>query len=601
MVIAALTFSLIEAMLILPAHLAHMKPQKFDGAQGAFLKFQRRIADSLLWFAEFVFKPVVEAALKFRWITVSLFVVMFMWSVGLMASGIVPFRFQPEIEDDLVQISIELPDGTPFVRSEQVGNQVSRGVELAKVAIMERYPDVDEDLIKGASLVVSERRIQGWIATLVPEKRPVGLSTKEIADLLREKTGPIPDAEEINFSFTVNQNDGGYRVALSHPDLDILRAAAAEVKAQLATYQTTYDIGDNLSSAAPELRFALKPGAEALGVTLASVSEQVRQAYFGELVGRNPRDGEDVEVRVRYPQSDRRSLDSIQNMRIRTADGREIPMSQVASVTETPGINRIYRRDRVRSVAVFSELTGDVRGEIEDDLKANFWPDFEQRYPDVVRGSLGSAESEGEFFGALLSLYGAAFLLMYVLLAIAFKSYFQPLLIMTAIPFGFAGAVFGHMMFGIPLALFSFFGIGAAAGVVINDNLVLIDYVNRRRDEGYGAVQALVEGTVSRFRPILLTSITTFVGILPMIMENSIQAAFLKPMVVALGCAVAFAIFVSLFMVPALYAVGAEIGRFFQWMYTGKPYRSIGEGYDPDLVDVKGKSDADDAALQPAE
>lgn len=168
---------------------------------------------------------------------------------------------------------------------------------------------------------------------------------------------------------------------------------------------------------------------------------------------------------------------------------------------------------------------------------------------------------------------------MYMLLAVAFRSYAQPLLLMTALPFAFTGAVFGHLFFGVPMAMFSMFGIAAAAGVVINDNLVLVDYVNRRRQEGAGAVQALVDAGVSRFRPILLTSVTTFVGILPLIAERSMQAQFLKPMVIALGCAVAFAIFVSLFLVPCLYAIGVEIGRVFRWTWAGRPYRSIGESY----------------------
>ena len=174
---------------------------------------------------------------------------------------------------------------------------------------------------------------------------------------------------------------------------------------------------------------------------------------------------------------------------------------------------------------------------------------------------------------------------MYVLLAIAFKSYFQPFLLMTALPFAYAGAVFGHMLFGIPMALFSFFGIAAAGGVVINDNLVLVDYVNRRRSEGAGAVQALIDAGVSRFRPILLTSVTTFVGILPLIAERSISAQFLRPMVISLGCAVVFALFVSLLLVPSLYAVGTEVGRWFKAIFGNTPYRSIGDRYEGEVFD----------------
>ncbi|HBH91536.1 MAG TPA: AcrB/AcrD/AcrF family protein, partial [Hyphomonadaceae bacterium] len=261
-----------------------------------------------------------------------------------------------------------------------------------------------------------------------------------------------------------------------------------------------------------------------------------------------------------------------------------------------------YRRDRVRSAAVFAELTAsEERGVISADMEENFWPRFEQRFPTVQRGSLGDAEAEGELFSSLLTLNLGALFCMYVLLAVAFKSYFQPLLLMSAVPFAFAGAVFGHLMFGIPMAMFSVFGIAAAAGVVINDNLVLIDNVNRRRNEhGMGAVQALVESAVSRFRPILLTSVTTFVGVLPMIAEKSVQAQMLKPMVVALGSAVAFALFVSLLFVPALYAVGAEIARLFRWLWSGRPYQGIGDTYDSSKV--AGVTERDDHVHhQPAE
>lgn len=597
-VIAALSFSLIESMLILPAHLAHMKRDTHEGASGALLKLQKRIADSLIWFAENLFKPVLELAIKFRYATVALFFSLFILSIGVLANGLVKASIMPEIDDDLVMVTIELPDGTPFSRTMQVKEQLQAGYEQAKVKMKEDHPTWEGDFILDASIVASGRTIRAWIGTMPPEDRPIGMRTKEIADVLRTYTGEIPDAEEVRFSFTVNQNDGGYRVALSHPDLDYLREAADVVKAQLATYDTTYDIGDNLSSAAPELRFSLKPSAEALGVSLSTVSQQVRQAYYGEEVQRLPRDGEDVRVMVRYPKEARTSLDSLADLRIRTADGREIALNQVADIEFAPGINRIYRRDRVRSVAIFSEVEGDGRGAIISDMEEKFWPKFQEQFPEIKRGSMGDIESENEFLTSITMLNVGALILMYFVLAIAFKSYFQPLLLMMAIPFSFTGAVFGHLFFGVPIAMFSIFGIAAAAGVVINDNLVLIDNVNRRRNEhGEGAVQALVESATSRFRPILLTSVTTFVGVLPMIAERSVQAQFMKPMVIAMGCAVAFALFVSLLMVPALYAVGAEMARFFRWLWWGKPYQSIGATYDSDAV--PGILDRDDHYHKP--
>ncbi|WP_084420223.1 efflux RND transporter permease subunit [Henriciella litoralis] len=583
-VVAALTFSLLEAMLILPAHLGHMERQNFDGPVGKLMHLQQTIADSLLTFANKIYKPVLEWAVQFRYVTIAGFTSLFILSVVLLQTGVLPFRFMPEIEDDLVRVSVDLPDGSPFSRSLEVRDQLQMAVTASRAAFDEKYPELgDQHLIQSVSIVASEGQVQSWIGLMSPESRPEGVTTKEVADQLRADFGEVPDAEEVNFAFTINDSDNSIRFAINHDDLDTLRTAADEVKAQLATYEQTYDIGDNLSSAAEEVRIELKPGATTLGVTLNDITSQVRAAYYGIEAQRLPRDGDDVRVMVRYPEAARRSLDSLDSLRIRTPDGREIPLQQVAEISFAPGINRILRRERQRSVTIFADLVGDgTRATISEDMEQNFWPEFAKKYPEITRGVVGSAESEQEFFGDIIQLYIIAFVAMYILLAIAFQSYSQPLLLMVAIPFGFAGAAFGHVAFGTPMALFSMFGIGAAAGVVINDNLVLVDYINRRRDEGAGALQAIVDAGVSRFRPILLTSVTTFVGILPMITQKSVQAQFLKPMVVSLGSAVAFALFVSLLLVPALYAVGCEVGRIFRWTWGGRPYRHIGDSYEGD-------------------
>lgn len=584
-VIAALAFSLIESLLILPAHLSHMKPQRYDGRMGGLMRVQRRIADSLIWFANTIYKPFLELALRFRYATLTAFFVLFVTATQLISLNYVPFRFFPEIESDLVQVTIDLPDGTPFARTEQVRDQLEEGVLAGAKILAERYPDIEDGFIRGRSIVATDRQVQAWIGLVPPEERPKTASTKEAANVLRDQVGPIPDAEDVSFNFTFNDNDTRVSFSLNHPDLDMLRLAAEDVRQQLATYDGLFDISDNLSSAADEIRIEMRPGAESLGITLADVSTQLRQAYFGEEAQRLARDGEDARVMVRLSRADRENLDSIRNLRIRTNDRREIPLSQVAELSFAPGINRIRRRNRIRSARVFAEVEGDVGGQIMTDMRENYWPGFAERFPDVSRESAGGFQDTAEFFQELVLLAGAALLAMYILLAVAFKSYWQPLLIMTAIPFAFAGAVFGHLAFGVPMAMFSIFGIGAAAGVVINDNLVLVDYVNRRRLEGAGAVQALVDAGVSRFRPILLTSVTTFVGVLPLIAERSINAQFLRPMVISLGCAVIFALFVSLLMVPALYAAGTELGRVFKWLYGGKPYRNIGESYDGQVFD----------------
>lgn len=593
-VICALVFSIIECMLILPAHLAHMKKQAFTGPSGRLVRAQRRIADSLIWFANKIYKPVLETALRFRYATIVLFVGLFGFSVGVVSMRIVPFNFMPQIEGGMVQVTIDLPEGTPFSRTLQIRDQLQAGIHSADDKLNQQWSSVlgelrrnrgepvDDDLsiIENASIVATSGRIQAWVGLVQPEDRPETLTTKSITEVLRSEVGPIQDAEEVKFDFTQNEEDSGVRFSLNNENLDRLREASDYIQAHLATYAAIYDIGDNLSSSADEIQLSLRPGAEALGITLADVSNQVRQAYYGDQAMRLPRDGEDVRVMVRLPEDTRRNLDSLDDLRVRTPDGREIPITQVAELQYAPGINRIRRRNRTRSVTVFAEVMGDGgRNRIIEDMNINFWPDFEKRFPDISRDFAGGFEDEQAFLGEVQRFMLMAIGAMYILLAIAFRSYAQPLLLMTALPFAFTGAVFGHLILGIPMAMFSLFGIAAAAGVVINDNLVLVDFVNRRREEGVGAVQALIDGGVSRFRPILLTSVTTFVGILPLIAERSVQAQFLKPMVISLGWAVAFALFVSLLLVPALYAVGTEVGRIFRWSWGGRPYRSIGETY----------------------
>ena len=606
-VVAALLFSIVECMLILPSHLSHMKKQEFDGPGGRFLKLQRRIADSLLWFANNLYKPVLELAVRFRYATVAFFFSLFALAIQMQSLGIVPFQFMPEIEADLIQVNIEMPEGTPYERLLQVRDQLQAGIDSLKVETRKEYPELKDGLVVQASVVAAGRNVQAWVGLAPPEVRPITVRSKDISERLRDMVGDIQDAQEIGFDFTFNEDDTGVRFALNHPNLARLREAAAEVKAHLANYSSAYDIGDNLSSSAEEIRITMKPGAETLGITLNDVSRQLRQAYYGEEVQRLPRDGEDVRVMVRLPLSARSDLDSLNNLKMRTSDGREIPVTQVADFEYAPGINRIIRRNRTRSVSVYAEIKGEGgRGQVMSAMEKDFWPDFEKHFPDVQRGEAGGFEEEQKFFAEIGRLVVIAIGTMYILLAVAFRSYSQPLLLMMALPFAYCGAIFGLAIFNTPMAMFAFFGIAAAAGVVINDNLVLIDYVNRRRDEGAGAIQALVDAGVSRFRPILLTSVTTFVGILPLLAVRSVQAQFLKPMIVSLACAVAFAIFVSLLMVPALYAVGVEIGRIFRWTWGGKPFRQIGETYSGEVTvdedELIGTSRGDDlGGFAPAE
>jgi len=590
-VIAALTFSLIESLLILPAHLAHIGPQKTDGRLGWLIRTQTRVADVLMTFAHRVYAPFLAMSIRRRYSTLVTFIGLFALAITLITTGRVPFRFMPEVENELVQVRIALPEGTPWERTLAVRDQLENAREQVVLEYRESYPDY-VDMVENNATITTDGSIRSWVKVAAPELRPQSVSTREVSEALRTALGPIPDAEEIDFDFTINESSSGMAFALNHPDLDVLRQAADDLKDRLRSYDTTFDVIDNLQTSADELQFTLRPDAQALGLTLRDVANQVRQAFYGDEVQRLPRDGEDVRVMVRYPEELRENIDALSDFRVRMPDGREIPLASVAEIEYAPGINRINRRERQRTVTVRAELTDpDSAGEIRRDLQQNFFPELEERYPGLSEGEIGEAQGQREFMAELQTLQIIMLGSMYVLLAVAFRSYWQPLLIMTAIPFAFAGAVFGHMLFGMPLALFSFFGVGAAAGVVINDNLVLVDFVNRLRERGVGAFQALVDAGVQRFRPILLTSVTTFIGVLPMMAERSTQAQFLKPMVVALGFAVIFALFLSLLLVPALYAIGVDVGRFVKRLWTGEKQPALGASYSghesgPDGVDV---------------
>ncbi|MCC5981056.1 MAG: efflux RND transporter permease subunit [Oceanicaulis sp.] len=597
-VIAALTFSLIESLLILPAHLAHIKPQQPKGISGGFIRAQASLANTLVWFARNVYGPFLAVCIRQRYATLAVFVGLFGLAVVLMNTNRVPFHFMPEIESDLIQVNIQLAEGTPWQRTEEIRQRLEEAELRVQEAYREEFPG-EIDVIRNRSTLATNAQIRAWIGLAPPEIRPGRVPSADIAQRIRDALGPVPDAEEIRFDATINEVGPAIDFAINHPDLDVLRAAADELKDALRAFPATYDVVDNLQTAADELRLTLRPDAQALGLTLSDVTNQVRQAFFGQEVQRLPRDGSDVRVMVRYPREARDSLDSINQVRIRTPDGREIPLAAVAEAEFAPGINRIQRRERQRTVRVSAGVSDpDAARAIRTQISEEFFPAWRERFPGISVGAIGQAEGEAEFMGEIASLQLIMLGLMYVLLAVAFRSYAQPLLIMTAIPFAFAGAVFGHLLLGVPFALFSMFGIGAAAGIVINDNLVLVDFVNRLRERGVGAFQALVDAGIQRFRPILLTTVTTFIGVLPMIAERSTAAQFLKPMVVSLGFAVIFALFLTLFMVPALYAIGVDIKRGVMSLWTGQKRPGIGSGYDGDTSG----SDIDvGQASQPAE
>ena len=556
-VILALIFSLVESLLILPSHLSTMKPRT---NMKRFGRFQKRIADSILNFAQNRYRKIAGWSMDHRYLTTSIFLGALVIGFGLFGTGWVKKSFMPDIESDEIIVNVVMPEGAPYSRALEILAQLQEA-ELALVEEVNQRTAGEGVLIENWYTRSRRDSVLAIVKLAPPEVRD--MTAKEASIRLRELMGDVPDAREVSVQYTQGNNDPDFELSIRHPDLDVLRAATADVENQLRTYETIYDVRNNLEGASEEIRLTMKPGTAKLGLTLADVNQQVRQAYFGEEVQRLPRDGQDVRVKVRYPLESRESIESLKNFRVRTNDGRELPLLAVADLEYAPGINRIQRWNGNRAARISADLKEQVRDDIMKDLDENFFPEWEERYPGIIRGAVGQAEGEQRFIKEVMGLYLIAFFAMYTMLAVAFRSYWQPILILVAMPYAFVGAIVGHAVLGMTMAIFSYFGIAAAAGVVVNDNLVLMDYCNRLREQGLSAREAIIESGVVRFRPILLTSVTTIVGLTPMMLERSIQAAFLQPIVIALAFGVFFAFFVTLLMVPALYGIGLDISEFF--------------------------------------
>ncbi len=560
-VILALAFSLIESLFILPAHLSKMKPVE---PNNRLAKFQNRIAEGIVWFGQVKYGAFIEKVLRKPVITTMAFLAFFIVVVfGLMANGYVRSSFNPEVEREQVDIWIDLREGTTYDRALEILAQLQTA-QKAMVA------DVKANAKEGESNEVIENwytraRRDSVIAIMKLAPNEVrAMSAKEVALDLRERIGDVPEAKNVRVGYSIDSSGPDMDISVRHPDLEQLQLAVDEITDKLRGFGALYDVSNNLDSASEELRFDLKPGAEQLGLTLSQVMRQVRQAYFGEEVQRLPRASQDVRVMVRYPRESRNSLESLKHFRIRTTDGREVPLTSVVDVSYGPGLKEIRHWDGLRAGRVQAYLKEPVRDEIMKELNDEFFPELEQKYPGLTRAAVGEQVAEAEFGAEMGRLGLIAFVAVLFLLAIAFKSYFQPVVILIALPFAYAGAVLGHYVMDESFSLFSFFGVIAAFGVVINDNLVLVDAYKSFLDRGLSVRDAIVEAGKSRFRAILITSVTTFIGLIPLMLEQSSQSAFLKPTVISLAFALLVAFFVTLVLVPSLLVMGDSIASWFK-------------------------------------
>ena len=393
------------------------------------------------------------------------------------------------------------------------------------------------------------------VELLEGERRKV--SSTELVNRWRQAVGDIPGVSSLTFTSSLFTTGEAINIELTHHTFETLLLITNRMKELLAQYQGVSDITDDFEPGKTELKLTLKEQGRLLGVTLSDLARQIRYGFYGQEVQRFQRGREDIRVMVRYPEAQRRSLADINGLRLHLAQGRKVPLSQVANIREGRGYAAINRLDRHRVVTITADVDEAVgnANEINQDLLSRVLPQMQNEFPGLTFSFGGRQKEQAESFAGLRLNFIIALLAIFALLAVQFRSYIQPAIVMSAIPFGLVGAVIGHILMGFNLSLLSLFGLVALAGIVVNDSLILIDLINRERKEGVPLKKVVIDSTARRFRPIILTTLTTFFGLTPMIMEKSLQAGFLIPMAVSLGFGVMFATAITLLLVPSLYLI----------------------------------------------
>ncbi len=561
-VIPVLLFSLVESKLILPAHLRHLRRPNNNHL---LTRVQQAIARSLERFVARYYSPTLAGVLKHRYLALALVVGLTLLVLSSVAGGWTRFIFFPKVQSEIATAVLTMPTGTPFAVTDR---HVERITEAAQW-VQDQYRDPDTG-VSVITHILSNSGAGGGhngrvrFEIVAPEHRTLNITSSELVREWRNKIGTIAGSETLTLRAEIGRSGDPVDIRLNGQDLDQLGALAALVRQRMSSYPYLFDIADSLSDGKQELQLALKPAAQMLGLDLTDLARQVRQAFFGFEVQRLLRGRDEVKVLVRYPALERQSLDTLDRMMIRTAQGVEVPFAEVAELKPGRSPAAINRVDRVRTVSI----TADANKEFADleaikrDLEL-FLGELIDDYPGVVYSFEGEAQEQRDSFQGLV--WGGMFVLfiIFALLAIPFGSYAQPLIVMSVIPLGVVGAIMGHWLMGMTLTIMSAMGMLALSGVVVNDSLVLVDFVNRMRRSGMPLHEAVRMAGVARFRAVMLTSLTTFCGLMPLIFEKSTQAQFLIPMAVSLGFGILFATLITLFIVPVNYLLLEDLRRFF--------------------------------------
>jgi multidrug efflux pump subunit AcrB len=576
-VICVLAVSLIEALIILPAHLSGKKvklPFKFHPLE----KLHRFFGDGLKKFVENRFAKFSTFAVKWRYATIACAIAILFITVGLIGGGYIKVTFMDTVEADNMLAMVTMPQGTPVSETlkvvkklEAAALEIQRQVDSKRPGEPSIYKHMATTIgdqpgargggpIRGGGSTSSAHLAEVNIELLSGEERGK-ISSVDLMNKWRDLVGEIPGVSSLNFVSEMFTAGDAINVELSHENMDTLITAAEKLKARLREYEGTGDISDSFEPGKVELKLQIKEEGRTLGLTLSDIARQVRQGFYGEEAQRIQRGRHDVRIMIRYPEAQRKSIADIENMRIRLPSGTEIPFRTVADVKYGRGYATIRRADRARIVNVTADVNEEVANaaEINKNLAGDVLPDLMANYSGLKYRFAGEQRERQESFASMFKAFPIALLAIYGLLAMQFRSYVQPMIVMSAIPFGIVGATFGHVIMGFNLGLLSLFGIVALSGVVVNDSLIMIDLINREREEGIALTQVIRDSVTRRFRPIMLTTLTTFFGLVPILLEKSLQARFLIPMAISLAFGVAFATMITLILVPSLYMILEDI------------------------------------------
>lgn len=566
-VILCLLFSLVESKLILPAHLAHMKTTDIGTEKpGITLRIQRKVNALLESFIEKRYLPAISKAIRRPALTLFLFIAMFIVSLGLLMKGYVRFIIFPDFTADYVAADFAMVQGTSQKRTNEVLEHIENAlVQLDKEISQENGQQ--SGLVFNNRYAFSQNQVSGQVIVELVKEEDAIIDGKEMLKKWREYIGEVAGASHIGtVNFTGPGQGADIDFKLVGKNIDYLRMAADEMAVLLREERGVSDIRNSVESGKDEIQFHLKDKGRNLGLTQGDLGKQIRQAYYGEEVQRLQRDNDEIKVMLRYDRDTRESLKSLESVRIRTPDGEQVPINTVADIQVGKTANMIERVDRFRSARLTARVDKAIASpqEIMGRLFSQHIPAILQKYPGISMGLDGMAKVRGEMLSGLIVGMLAAVFLIYILIAIPLKSYAQPLIIMSIIPFGIIGAIIGHWITGYPFNMMSIFGVIALSGVVVNDSLVMVDFINKELADGKALGQAITEAGSKRFRAILLTSLTTFFGLVPILLETSLQAKIIIPMGISLAFGIIFATVITLILIPVLYAGLYNVKRFFK-------------------------------------